>query len=160
MPFAVVHILIPILVLQFASRFFAKVKSVLTWKRLLIAGFFGAFPDADAIISFFAGSNLHRTFTHSYFAPLLVLVLAVVLKKWRIGILFAGFGWFMHVTLDLLVSGTLPIFYPIETHFGFRLLVENASGFANILTLILFDATVLAVWVLYNKKLIFRKRKK
>lgn len=162
MPFAIAHALIPILILQITGRYSEKLRSVLTWHRLLIVGFFGFASDLDVAVGlivnlFYHAGELHRTLSHSLFIPLIIFAAAISVKKWRIGLMFIGFGWLTHPILDFIVSGTLPLFYPFRGEFGLKILAENASTFSNILTLIALDITVLVIWILYNRKILFRK---
>src|SRR3989344_8773075 len=96
MPYAVTHILIPILLVSILRDFYLKRKDKKHFPLhyALIAGLGGVLPDIDIIISIilnFAGiSNwdIHRTFTHSLLFPLvffaLFLILIPVHRKARI----------------------------------------------------------------------------
>jgi membrane-bound metal-dependent hydrolase YbcI (DUF457 family) len=122
MPFAVTHILIPmILVDLIRDHLFKQRKHLLPNKFVLTAGLTGLLPDLDVPISYFLKGNLefHRTITHSIFFPIgffcLFLFFYFVRHKpflWKFFLMcFVGFS--LHVILDFYIFGTVSLFFPL-----------------------------------------------
>ncbi len=157
MPFIVAHFLIPVLVLELLGRYSPDFRKSINSTKLAIAGFFGILPDIDIAINWIVnlfynpGFNLHRTFTHSFFAPLIIVLLALAFRKYRPFLLFAAFGWAMHITLDVLLSGTVPALYPLANKFGFKFLVESSATPEGLARLIGLELVVLAAWIIYKR---------
>lgn len=155
MPFIIAHSLVPVMALDFAKRHSRKLKKSATPKNLAICGLAGIAPDFDIGLSwlanlFFQAGDLHRTFTHSVFSVLPILLLALTIKKWRIPLLFAAAGWASHMGLDALLTGTVPLLYPLTYLFGLQVLTEKVTS-ATILNVIGLDIAVLAIWIFYKK---------
>ncbi len=88
---------------------------------------FGAIlPDADFIIDWVLGTELHRTFTHSLlFVVITPFCLYVILKNYdkedsfACALAFAG-GIFSHVFLDFFSSQGVPLFWPSLVNFAYN----------------------------------------
>lgn len=165
MPFAVTHALVPVILLDFLRGKVGWLKNNATKKRLVLCGVFGVMPDIDVLITiivnlvYSANVDLHRTFTHMLFAPLLVFLAALPAKKWRASILFACFGWLSHILLDFFVVGKVPLLYPlILAPIGFNFLTEGIRSYVHSAIFIGLDIAVLLFWVWYKKLFFFSKK--
>ena len=89
MPYAVTHILVPIVLLSLFRDFYLKknTKKKFPLHYVLITGLGGVLPDIDLIFSTFLNLigihnwNIHRTFTHSLFFSLFFFMLFLIKKK-------------------------------------------------------------------------------
>ncbi|MBI4021167.1 MAG: metal-dependent hydrolase [Candidatus Aenigmarchaeota archaeon] len=159
MPFAVTHILFPIIVLDELKKHWSALKRRLTMHTLLVAGVAGLLPDADILVElvFAAGGatlDIHRLYTHTFVIPLVIAGVALAFKGRRRWLLLAAaFGWATHVTLDLLVGGEVSHFFPFAGPAEIGLLV-NASMPLEMRTAILagLDAAVFLVWLWHEEK--------
>ncbi len=165
MPYAVSHLLIVIILLELFRDYYVKNKRTFPLHYVLIGGIAGLLPDIDIaayyVLSFFGFTieQVHRTYTHTLFLPLIFLVLGLVLhgvKSKKLGehhlklrnIFFViAFGTFMHLVLDAFLSGTIMPFYPISAYsFGIYLLnVFPYPWRDNLLPTI--DAALLVLWL-------------
>ena len=138
MPQAVTHILVPILVVALLRDHYIKKRDRKKFPLhyVLAAGIGGVLPDFDFIISlvlaFFGVDNwnVHKTFSHSLFFPLVLLFLAFVFSlmhknarvcnlgkhKLKLGIIFLmlSFGVMTHIILDALLGEMAYFFYPLS----------------------------------------------
>ena len=137
MPQVVLHILIPlILAALFKDYYDGRHKKKLPLHYVLIAGVAGVVPDLDIAVfwilhsSGFTLSEIHRTFTHTIFVPLIFLALYAVFMntnvraricnigrhKLKLSVIFLAisFGSIMHLVLDAIFSGYIILFYPFS----------------------------------------------
>jgi membrane-bound metal-dependent hydrolase YbcI (DUF457 family) len=132
MPHAVTHILIPLILLELYRHYYVKNKSTFPLHYVLIGGLAGLIPDLDVavyyLLSFFGFtiSQVHRTFSHNIFVPLIFIILAIgfySFKNESLGerhlklrniFLVISFGIFIHLLLDMLVTGLIMPFYPFS----------------------------------------------
>lgn len=151
-------------------EYFSKKKiSHAAWFFLLLGGLL---PDADFLIDWVFGADIHRTFSHSLLflilAPLLVYLFFSILKhtEKKSLALFLGLGIATHLFLDGFSTYGIPLLWPKEWYFSFfsgftpqipdgGLLVGNAEVLRYKLKLAIIDMAVGAAWILY---LWFRKR--
>jgi membrane-bound metal-dependent hydrolase YbcI (DUF457 family) len=173
MPYAVTHILVPIILVAIFRDFFlsksAKINFPLHY--VLIAGLGGALPDIDIPISMFLNLlgktswDIHRTFTHSIsFAAIflmLYLILIPVKKEARICnltkhklklsiiCLMLGIGILTHLFLDSLFGEVTYLFYPfITSGLGINLLSSFTKQIQDIILPTL-DGILLVIWIVY-----------
>ncbi len=172
MPFAVTHVLVPLLLADIFRNFTRFGKKHITRRMVLFAGICGLLPDLDIpvflAISHFSSmpiTSIHRTITHSIFIPLIGLLFFAIFnygfktKKMHIYALLFAFGTFSHPVLDGVISGTVMPFYPIsETEAGIDLLrliipeTVTGSQLPYRLTLLAgLDAILLVAWLLYEE---------
>jgi len=122
MPFAVTHVLIPMILVDLVrDHLFKDKKRLLPNMFVFVAGITGLLPDLDVPVSYFLFGNLelHRTITHSIFFPLgffsLFLFFYFVKRKpflWKFFLMcFVGFS--MHIILDYYIFGTVSLFFPL-----------------------------------------------
>ena len=139
MPFAVTHMLVPMILLDFLIDKILKIKrSKLPNKYILIAGIAGLLPDIDIPLSLVFGSTFitHRSITHTVWLPLTFLLFSSVFyffKKHQLSAIFlmAFIGTSIHITLDLITAGVIPVFYPLSRSLiGLNLIpVSSATTF-------------------------------
>lgn len=171
MPQAVTHILVPILLVAIFRDFFYKGKKRFSLHYVLLAGLGGVLPDIDIIFSiiltFFGVENwnIHKTFTHSLFFPLIFFILFFVLKNTHekakicnIGrhklelskiFLVLGIGILIHIFLDALVGEIAFFFYPISMQdYSVSLMNYLPTSFRGF-AMPLLDGVLLVIWIVY-----------
>lgn len=167
MPQAVTHIVAAILIAEFIREYVVKDKKKFSIYYVFIAGLAGILPDLDVaafwILNFFGYSieEVHRTFTHTLFVPLLFLILAFIFwnfKTRELGkhhlklhtiFLMLALGSFIHLVLDVTIAGTIRPFYPV---YNFSI-GYNLAGFLPFdLQQIFFaslDAAIFILWLVW-----------
>ncbi len=173
MPQAVTHILIPILLISLFRDFYLRKrdKKHFPLHYVLIAGLGGVLPDIDIPISFllnilgFESWNIHKTFTHSIFFPLLFFILFLafrpVHKKARVCnltrhnlklstiFLILSFGILTHLLLDSIFGETALFFYPFSAlNLSINLVGYLPAGLQGYFTATL-DGVLLVIWLIY-----------
>ena len=168
MPFAVTHILVP-LILVAILRDLCKKKFSLHYA--FIAGFGGILPDIDIIISIIikilgADSwNIHKTFTHSLFFPIVLFALFIITKpiskkaracnigrhKLSISIIFLAlsFGAIAHIALDSIMGGESYLFYPLSNADYSIDIFRGVSNEIYPLVFPLVDGFMFILWLIY-----------
>lgn len=163
MPQAATHIIIPLVIADIYRDYFAKKKFNIRY--VLIAGLAGLLPDVDILIGWFINlfkycdiSQLHRTFTHTLFFPLVFFLLFLLAKtskskflrkqKLKLDYIFLAiaFGIFTHIALDAVFSGPIQILPNIM--FGYTLIpLDSFQGtfFAGL------DAIILVIWLIHEE---------
>lgn len=166
MPFAVTHVLIPIILVDLArDHLFKEHKRMLPNKYILLAGIAGLLPDIDILIGWFLyflyGMDvtiIHKLFTHTFIPPLILLVAGVFAYKriekrhyWKI-LTMVGTGLFVHVFLDMIIVGDLnPVypFYPlIKASFGIGIFPRNLDASIILASI---DAILLLLWLIHEE---------
>lgn len=157
MPNAVAHILIPIILLDLYRDYIAKKKFQL--KYIMLAGVGGILPDIDVVVYWILHalfgvtlSEVHRTFSHTLFAPAALLIIAAVTYKFSKEIFWAinaiNFGYITHLILDFALSGTIMPLYPLSTaRYGLNLIPQTELGSTIIVGI---DAILLTIWLIYD----------
>jgi membrane-bound metal-dependent hydrolase YbcI (DUF457 family) len=167
MPQAVTHFLIPIILLELFRELIVKKKKSFPVHYVFIGGLAGLLPDLDVaayyILSFFGLTlqEVHRTFSHTLFVPLVFVLLGFVFYKFKnkelgehhlklSNIFFViAFGTFMHLLLDATISGVVMPLYPLSTFtIGLNLIsLLPAQWQSTILPTL--DAVLLILWMIY-----------
>ncbi len=161
MPFAVAHMLIPMILLDMLRDNILKIKkNKLPNRYILIAGIFGLLPDIDIPLSLivFKNLDLHRTITHSIWIPIVLLLFSSIFyitkkHKWSLILFLSFFGVAIHILLDFLTSNSVSLLYPVnKSLFGISLFPTPmmTMTFYSIL-----DAVLLFFWFV---RVILRKR--
>lgn len=173
MPQAVTHILIPILLMATIRDFYLRKrkKRDFSLHYVLFAGLGGVLPDIDIPLSFLLNLlgvpewNIHKTFTHSLFFPLILFGLFFIFihsnekakicnlgkHKLKLGLIFLMLttGVTVHILLDTLAGEQAYFFYPFsEQNYGINLfgyLPRDLRSFAPA-TL---DGILLVIWIVY-----------
>ena len=136
MPQAAAHILIPLIIGSIYRDYYinGKDRRRFPLHYILILGIAGIVPDLDVvafwILNFFGFTfnQIHRTFAHTIFVPLIFLFLAVVFNKTKIRelgrhklklslvFLMIAIGIFSHLALDSIFAGHIVPFYPFSMY--------------------------------------------
>lgn len=154
MPFAVTHILVPMILVDFVRDHLFKIKKqVLPNNYVLLAGLFGLMLDIDMLPVLFGMPNLHGTTTHSIIFPIaffIVFLMSYLLKKRRTYkiflMLFIGFS--IHVLLDFSFSDTITIFFPFDfNQYGLNL-IGSLGNWYDLYAAI--DAILLFLWLIHE----------
>ena len=169
MPQAVTHFLIPAILVALFRDFYLKKRDRQTFPLhyVLIAGLAGLLPDIDIAIYYlfsffgFAYGEVHRTFSHNLFVPLIFLILGFVFigvrnrelgkHKLKLSTIFfiLAFGILIHLTLDSLVAGSILPFYPLSNfEFGLDLISKLPGQFQGTIVPVI-DAILLVFWMIY-----------
>ncbi|MCA9485568.1 MAG: metal-dependent hydrolase [Nanoarchaeota archaeon] len=157
MPYAVTHILVPIIIVAIVRDFYLKNKDKKKFPLhyVLIAGVGGVLPDIDIPVSFilnFLGAsdwNIHRVFTHSYIFPASLFILFLIFSRFnsnarvcnltrhnlKLSIIFLmlSFGTLTHLLLD----------------FNFSYLLNIFSEETRSLVPATIDGIFLVIWIIY-----------
>jgi|SRR3989344_3199084 len=162
MPHAVTHVLVPLVLVDLYRNYISSAKKRFHLHYVLIAGLAGLLPDVDVIVYWFlkalmniSVADVHRTFTHTLFFPLLFLILGILSidnnitiykDKLKLDWVFymISIGTFIHLVLDFTLAGTIKPFYPFSYYeIGLNLIKNNLEG--TLLPGI--DAVLLFVWL-------------
>lgn len=173
MPYAVTHILFPIILLALFRDYYIKKRDRKNFPLhyVLLAGIGGALPDIDIPISFALNIfgveswQIHKTFTHSLLFPGIFVLGFVLLNraspsaricnitrhKLKLSLisLMLGIGALTHILLDSLFSELAYFYYPFSNKaFGTNLLAflqpELQDGALKLL-----DGILLLAWIVY-----------
>lgn len=162
MPYAVVHMLVPMILIDILRHNVLKIRDKLPNRYILIAGLAGLLPDIDILFSFlFPGFIFHRGITHTVWVPLALLLIFMILrsiKKHNSAKIFlmCSIGIASHIILDFVTAGSMKLLYPLT----------NASFAVNLIPTLLpnievsffyatLDAILLFVWL---ARMILRRR--
>jgi len=154
MPFAVTHILIPVILIDLFRDHFFKKKHILPNRYILLAGLAGLLPDIDMLSPLFGMPNLHGTITHSIFFPIAFFIgflMSYFLKRkktYKIFLmLFIGFS--IHIFLDFSFSDNIALFFPLNFNkYGLNL-IGSIGEWYNIYASM--DAILLFVWLIHEE---------
>jgi len=170
MPHAVTHVLIVIILLELYRDYFVKNKRAFPVHYVLIGGIAGLLPDLDIAVYYFLSffgytiGEVHRTFSHNLFIPLIFLITAIPFWKFKnkdLGerhlklrnvFLVIAFGIFMHLVLDSILAGTIMPFYPLSTYsLGLNIInLAPPAWHESILPSI--DAAILVLWLIHIER--------
>lgn len=171
MPQAVTHILVPLLLMSIWRDFYLrKKKRTFPLHYVFIAGIAGVLPDIDIVFSvilkLFRPENwwIHKTFTHSLFFPLVLLILGLVISRFhenirichtrshrlKLDIIFymLALGSFIHIILDMILGEAAFLFYPFSLN-DFGLSLISLLPFDADLIIPLLDGVLLVIWLVY-----------
>jgi len=165
MPQAVTHLLFPLVIGSWIKDWYEKKKSrgIFSLRYVLVAGIGGVLPDLDLAIFWilyyfgFTMEQVHRTFTHTIFLPLIFLILFFVLNnkvklgrlKWNTIFLMLALGSSIHLILDGTLSGYIVPLYPLlNLEVGLNLVGMLPKPLMDI-AIPLLDGILLILWVVY-----------
>ena len=166
MPQAVTHVLIALIIASFLRDHYINKKGRKSFPLhyVLIAGIAGLLPDFDIIVywvlNFFGYTLLevHRTFTHTIFVPLIFVGLAFVTskvkhKEYKMSItgicLMIALGCSIHIILDATFMGIIRPFYPVsDMRIGLSLINYLPLRLQSLVAPSL-DAILLVLWLIY-----------
>ncbi|MBS3167287.1 metal-dependent hydrolase [Candidatus Woesearchaeota archaeon] len=156
MPYAVTHILTALVSAEFIRDYLYK--DGIKRYHVLIAGIAGLLPDLDFalfwILKLFFNNNInlnsvHRVYTHTFMIPLFLVLLVLIIKKWRLPLLAIAFGFSVHLVLDAILAGYIYPIYPFSAvGIGWDLIKDEkvmVQVFASI------DSILLVLWLLHEE---------
>ena len=163
MGFAFSHLILAWLAGKGYEYFRQRKISHRAWFFLLLGGIL---PDADFLLDWTVGTEIHRTFTHSLLfvviAPLLVYIIFWIGKNSE-GVLLAyalGAGIFSHLVLDMFLSQGVPLLWPNLLHFSWTqvgyfdpatpsFLNSSPEVLRRALKIAIVDMALGTAWILY-----------
>lgn len=169
MPTAVLHILVPLVLVALYRDYFIsdKKKRSFPLHYVLIAGIGGILPDIDIgaywILHWFGYSIdvVHRTIMHSIFLPVLLLALYFVFMKVKVGelgrhkltlsmiFMMLFIGVITHLILDGLLAGSICLLCPVSAAMsGFNLIGLLPEGLQGI-AIASVEGVLLVFWLVY-----------
>ena len=161
MPFAVTHVLVPIIILDiFRDHLMrGKLKKIITNRFIFLAGVAGLLPDLDVplfstleLMGYQIQSNIgHRLFFHNIWIPLSFLGFFALLhllkqKEFAKVFLILTFGFSIHLILDATIIGYIMPLFPLNT-------VEVGINLTKLLpinpetAMVSLDAVLLLFWL-------------
>jgi len=155
MPFAVTHILLPMILVDFfRDHVFRIKKQFLPNKYVLLAGLFGLMPDIDMLSILLGMPNMHGIVTHSiifpvaFFAGFLIFYFLRRERTYKIFLmLFIGVS--IHIFLDATFSDNIPIFFPFDfNQYGLNL-IGSLRTWYNVYAAM--DAILLFFWLIHEE---------
>jgi membrane-bound metal-dependent hydrolase YbcI (DUF457 family) len=158
MPFAVTHVLIPIILVDLVrDHLFKEHRRMLPNKYILLAGIAGLFPDIDILLRGFIGSL--SFITHSFVLPFAFLLLSLIaykkIEKRKYYKIFAmiTIGLTLHILLDIIAHenlGTNIMFlYPLSSKtLGLGFFPFTQFGYIGMAFL---DAILLVLWLIHEE---------
>jgi len=168
MPNAVLHILLPLIIVAlFKDRYDKNHKKPLPLHYALIAGIAGLLPDIDVAVFWilhffgFTYATVHRTFAHTIFVPLIFLILFFVFKKIKVKevrkrkiklnivFLMIALGSLIHLILDAIFVGVIAPFYPLSLATYGLDLVSYFPEPLDRLFIPSLEAALLVIWLIY-----------
>ncbi len=162
MPYAVAHMLVPMLIVDLFRHKFLKIKKELPNRDMLIAGLSGLLPDIDIPLSFlFPSFIIHRGITHTVWVPLVFLLAFVLLrfiKKYDLAKIFLMIfiGTVLHVALDFVTAGSMELFYPLsKASFAIGFIPIILPNLEVAFVYAALDASLLFIWL---ARMMFRKK--
>jgi len=159
MPLAVMHVLIPIILVDLFRDYVLKNPRILPNKFLFIAGLAGIMPDADLISGFLFNDLLkqsvpaHRIFLHNIWFPISFLsffLIAHYLKKKTMSKVFLMLfvGWSLHLILDAALIGYIAPLFPLsDVMVGLNPISEEYWLQAAVVM----DAIILLLWLTHEE---------
>jgi len=169
MTYVVTHVLAAIILVELFREYFIKDNRKFPRYYILVAAIGGILPDFDIgiyyVLYFFGFSfdQIHRTFMHTIFVPLILALIGFVIyeigiknaeirkRHMKLSIIFfiLAIGSVVHLILDVAVAGSIRPFHPIlTTSIGINLVNIIPEGlrfqFLGVL-----DAILLVAWILW-----------
>ena len=135
MPTTATHVLVAIVLAEIFRETFLKNNQHFPRYYILIAAVAGMIPDLDFLLFLglfkfgFALDQIHRTFLHTIFIPLILLLIGIIILKIKlknpevskrhmalpaIFFIFAA-GSLLHLILDATLQGTITPLFPLST---------------------------------------------
>ena len=169
MPFATTHILVAVILMELFRDFIVKDNKKFPRYYILIAAVGAIIPDLDIagyyVLSFFGFSfeQIHRTFFHTIFIPLILLLIGIFMYQMKIKnrefgkrhlhlpttfFIFAA-GSLLHLILDAVLAGQIVPFYPFSYFsIGFNLINLFPQAWHD-LVLPTLDGVLLLFWIFW-----------
>jgi len=169
MPHTVAHILIVIILIELFREYIVKNNKKFPRYYILIAAIGAIIPDFDIIVYYvmyffgFTLSQIHRTFLHTLFIPLILFLIGIFfytekIKNSKLGkmhihlpsiFFILSFGSFIHLVLDALIIGKIIPLYPFSAYsIGINLVGIFPKEWKNLI-LPSFDTLMLILWLFW-----------
>ena len=176
MPYAITHILVAVILIELFREYFIKDYKKFPRYYILIAAIGAILPDIDIVFYYllyffgFTLEQIHRTFFHTLFIPLIFLLAGIFVFKIKIKnpqlekrhmhlstilFIFAA-GSLLHLILDGLVGKVIPL-YPLS---NFSINLDILSLFPESwkdLILPTIDALLLFFWIFWMEFVLKRR---
>lgn len=178
MPFAVTHVLVPIIILELVRDGWKKASKFLSRKHVFLVGVAGLLPDMDLLIYRaieLLGSPApltdigHRIILHNVWIPSGFLLFFFILRSLASTsrgsrkkeftsfskvflVLFIGFS--MHLLLDAVLTGNVIPLYPLgdyNVNLDFVGQIASATGVPALTILVSMDALLLLFWLWHQE---------
>ena len=156
MPFAVTHILTSLFSTDFYRKKILKRKDFPLW-LVLMGGIAGLLPDADYLVYWILKpfldiqpSDVHGFYTHTFFIPLAILLIALILIKYKTTfhtLIIIAMGYTTHLILDGIFEQAKPLLYPLSSATLGLGLIPGAQMVSVFISL---DAVLLVLWLIYE----------
>lgn len=169
MPYALTHILSAIILIELFRTYIVKNNKKFPRYYILVAMIGAILPDFDIglyyILSFFGFGfwEVHKTFSHSIFIPLILFIIGFLIMKYGIKIsglgkhhinlfyifFILGIGSLLHLILDALFFPGIMPFYPFSNYYiSFNTLETFSKGIKNLI-LPTIDAILIVIWIFW-----------
>jgi len=164
---AVTHFLFAAIAVNLIRDYLIRDKKNFPLHLVLIGGVAGILPDFDVAVYYVMGffgytiQDVHRTFSHTIFVPLLFFLLGFLLWETKVrwldknrmklsNVLFVlGVGTFIHLLLDGIVAGYITPFFPVlNLSIGLNLIAYLPLHWQDAFLPSL-DAILLMLWMIY-----------
>ena len=167
MPQAATHLIIALIIGGLIRDYLIKDKKKFPLHYVLILGLAGILPDLDIAVYWvlhwfgFTISEVHRTFTHNLFVPLIFLALAGISWKWKnkslgkhklkIHTIFwiIALGILIHLALDASIAGKIMPFYPVSYYSIGNTYIESLPMPLSKIFFPSLDAALIILWLIY-----------
>lgn len=164
---AVFHIIFALLIAEFIREYCVKNKYQFSIMYVFICGLAAILPDIDVVAHWvlyffgFALNEVHRTFTHTLFIPLIFVLAALFIwnlkykelgkrhLKLHIIFLMIALGTFTHLFLDATVAGVIRPFYPFSNYSIGLNLIGFLPPALQQLALPCLDAAIFILWLVW-----------
>jgi len=134
MVYAATHIILAIIIIELFRKYYIKDNNKFPRHYILLAAFAGLIPDLDIAAYYvlyffgFSFSEVHRTFLHTIFVPLILFLIAGLFYTFKIHsseagkmhmklpmiFFILGLGATIHLIVDT-ITGPIMFFYPFST---------------------------------------------
>lgn len=169
MPYATTHILVAIILIEIFREYVIKNNKKFPRYYILIAAIGAIIPDLDVagyyVLSFFGFTleQIHRTFFHTIFIPLILFFMGIFFWKFEIKhkefakrhitlpttFFILSAMSLLHLILDFTLAGSVMLFYPfLEYSIGFNLIEIFPEAWKEIILPTL-DAILLLFWIFW-----------
>ena len=166
MPFAVTHVLVPIILVDLIRDHVLKKPKLIPNRYVFLAGIAGLVLDIDVpivtVLNTFFGMGIpsHRVILHNLWIPLSFLAFFMIFyylakdKKFALVFLMLFVGTSTHLLLDAVLTGDIMPFYPLNTEtIDWNLIgyISSTSGIPLVTMLISLDALLLLFWLWHEE---------
>lgn len=169
MPYATTHILIAIILIELYRDYFVKNNKKFPRYYILIAAIGSIIPDLDFVVFYFLSffgftiNEIHRTFSHSIFIPLILFLIGIFTWQFEIKnkqfakrhitipttFFILAFGTILHLILDATLLGYVMPFYPFSEYAIGLNLVKLLPLMWQDTFLPILDAVLLLFWIFW-----------